>query len=166
MAGTRIFASVGTHPQQFDRLLKGLDELAKKDRSMGVFAQTGNSGYEPSFPHKKFLSGSEYEKKFEEAGIIISHGGAVTIINALQVKKKLIIVPRLKRFGEHTNDHQLDLARALERRGKALAVDDISGLANAIEKAKSFSADFSSTREKLISRINSFLENAEKKAKK
>ncbi|MBI4052792.1 MAG: hypothetical protein HY394_02015 [Candidatus Diapherotrites archaeon] len=162
MPETRVFASVGTHPQQFDRLLKELDVLAKNDKSLRIFAQTGNSGFTPSFPHEKFLSGKEYEKKFRGAGIIVSHGGAGTIISALQMEKKLIIVPRLKKFGEHTNDHQLDLAKALEKDGKAVAVEDISGLAGAIETAGHFKPDFSSSREKLIRRISAFLESAEK----
>ena len=163
MPETRIFASVGTHPQQFNRLVKALDRLAKNDKSLRIFAQTGNSDFAPSFPHEKFLSGTEYEKKFRDASIIVSHGGAGTIISALQLEKRLVIVPRLKKFGEHTNDHQLDLARALEKQGKAIAVENISGLAGAIEKARHFRPDFSSSREKLIIRIGAFLESAEKR---
>ncbi len=159
MPRMKIFASVGTHPQGFDRLVEKLDEIAP---SLGaeVFAQTGNSVYEPrSFPFKKFLTENEFQKKVREADIVISHSGAGTIINSLLQKKKLIIVPRLKRFSEHTNDHQLDLAKALEAEGKCIAVFDVKNLGKAIERAKLFRPRIASNKENLIREIKIFIES-------
>jgi beta-1,4-N-acetylglucosaminyltransferase len=154
----RVFASVGTHPQQFDRLLRQLDVLAggKKHK---VFAQTGNCSFSPkNFPFKRFLSDSEYRERIAWADVVVSHGGAGTIINSMLLGKKLVVVPRLKRFGEHTNDHQLDLARALEREGKVIAVDDMSGLGKAVERAASFKPNAGSNKRGLVERLRQFLE--------
>ena len=154
----RVFASVGTHPQPFDRLIRELDIVAAGKRA-NFFAQTGSCSFAPkNFPFKNFLSGKEFEEKIAEADIVVSHGGAGTIINSLLQGKKLVVVPRLKRFGEHTNDHQLDLARALEREGKAISVESIADLGKAIENAVSFRPRVASNKQGLIVEIRKFLE--------
>jgi len=47
----KVFASVGTHPQAFDRLLKELDGLAAKNPDLEIFGQIGNTSFKP----KNFL---------------------------------------------------------------------------------------------------------------
>ncbi len=155
----KVFISVGTHPQAFDRLLKELDSIAAKHAEFKIFAQAGNSKYKPkNFEFEKFLKGKQFDEKIQWADIVLSHGGAGTIINALLNKKPLIVVPRLKKFGEHTNDHQLDLANALEREHKVIAVFDMNELEEKILKAISFKPNLSSDKERLIKRISLFLE--------
>jgi UDP-N-acetylglucosamine transferase subunit ALG13 len=156
----QIFVALGTHKQQFNRLLKALDKLAESNGiDAEIFAQIGNSDYEPkNFPFRRFLNPKEYEQRMKNADIIISHAGAGSIITALKYEKPLVVVPRLKRFGEHTNDHQIDLAKALAERGKVLAVFDLKDLLQAIEKAKHFKPETKSDRERLIARIRKFLE--------
>jgi len=156
----KVFVSVGTHPQQFDRLLKELDLLLESGKLKAeVFAQTGNSGYEPKgFEWKKFVAEPRYSKRFAWADVVVSHGGAGTIINALRQGKKLVVVPRLEKFGEHTNDHQLDLAKALEKQGKCLAVYDIGDLGKVLAKAAVFRPAIASNREGLVKKIREFLE--------
>ncbi|MDD5163577.1 MAG: glycosyltransferase [Candidatus ainarchaeum sp.] len=156
----KIFVSVGTHAQQFNRLLKEMDLLlGEKKINAEVFAQAGNSDYEPkNFAFKKFLDEKEFVEKFGWADIVISHGGAGTIINAMLNKKRLVIVPRMKKFGEHTNDHQLDLAEALEKEGRALAVFEIKELGTKIREAEKFSPKIASDKEGLVNAIKEFLE--------
>ena len=45
--------------------------------------------------------------------VIIIHGGAGSIINALNLKKKPIVMARLKKYNEHVNNHQVDLVKFL-----------------------------------------------------
>ncbi len=147
----RVFVTVGTHAQQFDRLLKAIDEIAGKNKKLRVFGQTGNSLYKPKFfPYKEFVREPEYSHKFMEADVIVSHGGAGAIIHAMEFRKKLVIVPRLEKFSEHTNDHQLELAELLHRHKKAIAVSNEKDLEKAILAAQKFSPDFDSTRKDLI----------------
>ncbi len=154
-----VFVTIGTHPQDFSRLIKQIDSIASKNK-IKFFVQTGYTKFKPeNFSSKKFLSDSEYNKKFAKADVIISHGGAGTIIRALELKKSLIIVPRLKKFNEHTNDHQLDLAKALQKRGKALYVANISSLEKTLKKSLSFKPKFSSEKQKLIKAVNSYIKS-------
>jgi UDP-N-acetylglucosamine transferase subunit ALG13 len=158
---TKIFVSVGTHPQQFNRLLQELDKLAEQGKVVAeIFAQTGNSNYIPkNFKSGKFVGEVEYNSKMGTADVIVSHGGAGTIINALRLGKNLVVVPRLKKFGEHTNDHQLDLAKALEKQGKCLAVYNISKLGSTLKQARGFKPVIASNREKLVAKVKEFIEH-------
>ncbi len=155
----KIFVSVGTHPQPFDRLLKALDGLLESGKIKAeVFAQSGSSTFKPKhFKAKPFLSQKEYDEWMHNASVVVAHGGAGTIINALLLGKPVVVVPRLKRFGEHTNDHQLDLAKALAKRKKALYVKDISKLDSVIKEAFNFKPASGSDRKKLEKRISDFL---------
>ena len=46
--------------------------------------------------------------------------------------KKVIAVPRYAKLGEHVSDHQLEIARALEKQRCIVNVEDISQLENAV----------------------------------
>lgn len=108
-----IFVTVGTHEQQFNRLIKKIDQL-KKDRHIkdDVFIQTGFSNYIPeSCDWKKFLSYEEMIQKIKDAKIVITHGGPSSFILPLQYGKTPIVVPRMKKYDEHVNDHQVEFCR-------------------------------------------------------
>lgn len=132
-----IFVTVGTDTHQFDRLLKELDRLAgEKKVKDKIIAQTGNSEYIPkNYKYSRFFSEDEFVKLSKKADLIISHAGAGSVMRALEFGKPLLLVPRRKEFGEHTDDHQLGLAKEIEKEGRALAVYEISGLYEAIKKA-------------------------------
>jgi len=126
-----IFVTVGTHEQQFDRLLKEIDRL----KMVGVideevFMQIGYSDYEPQHcKWKRLLPYSEMGEMLEQARIIITHGGPASFMAALQIGKIPIVVPRQKQYQEHVNDHQLSFARAVsERMGTIIPVYDIERL--------------------------------------
>ncbi|MFH1751952.1 MAG: PssE/Cps14G family polysaccharide biosynthesis glycosyltransferase [archaeon] len=154
-----IFVAVGTHPQQFNRLLEKVDELvAVKKITEKVFAQTGYTDLEPkNFNFKKFTSLKEFEELIARADIVITHGGEGVIGTALQYNKKIIIVPRLKKFGEHTNDHQLELTKAIEREKRALTVYDIEDLEKALKEIKTFKVIKGTGQKKIVKFLNEFV---------
>jgi UDP-N-acetylglucosamine transferase subunit ALG13 len=140
-----IFVTVGTTDRQFDRLIKEVDRLAKKEN---FIVQTGSSSYTPKnltktkSPKKggewfPFLKDTKIiESLNREADIIITHGGAGCISLALHYRRPLIVVPRLPEHGEHHTNHQLQLAEELESQGLSITVKDISMLEEAIKKAR------------------------------
>ena len=93
----------------------------------------------------------------QNADVIISHAGAGSIINALRNRKPLIIVPRLVEYGEHTNSHQVDLAKAMHERKKAVACMDISKLEQCLKDSWSFRPNIDSDRQKLVAALNSYV---------
>lgn len=136
-----IFVTVGTHEQQFDRLIKEVNRLRRnEDIAEDVIAQTGFSTYEPeSCQWSRFFP---YEKMCEyvaEARIVITHGGPSSFLAPLQIGKVPIVVPRQKRFGEHVNDHQVEFCRAVkERMGNIILVEDVRRLPNVIDRYEEY----------------------------
>lgn len=112
-----IFVTVGTHEQQFNRLIKKVDELKRKGLiKEKVFMQIGFSDYTPKYcEYKSLISYDEMIKYLNEARIIIVHGGPASFMKVLNVGKVPLVVPRKKIYGEHVNDHQLNFAREVKR---------------------------------------------------
>ena len=126
-----IFVTVGTHEQQFDRLVACMDRMKEQGiLEEEVVIQTGFSTYEPKHcTWSKLLPYQEMVKNVEKARIVITHGGPSSFIMPLQIGKIPIVVPRQKQFGEHVNDHQLEFARAVaERQGTILLAEDMETL--------------------------------------
>ena len=134
-----ILVTVGNHSQPFDRLVKTMDELATHLNER-VVIQRGCSKYKPQFAeHFQWTTSLQMEQLTEESRVVVGHAGSGTIIITIQKGKPLVIVPRLKQYGEHFDDHQLQLARAMEARGRAIVVNQptIELMKDAILKATS-----------------------------
>ena len=73
-----------------------------------------------------------------KARVVIAHAAAGASLLALKHKKKLILVPRLKKYKEHYNDHQLQIAKALQDSGRAIWVEEPTGqkLLSAMKEAE------------------------------
>lgn len=130
-----IFVTVGTHEQQFNRLIKKIDEL-KRDGIIeeDVIMQTGFSTYESQYCKvKKLLTYDEMNEMYEKADIIITHGGPASFMKALELKKIPIVVPRQVQFDEHVNDHQVEFVKLVEERfNNIIGVYDIKDLEDTI----------------------------------
>lgn len=100
----KVFLTVGVQ-LPFDRLVSA---LLKNSDKFDFRGQVGTTALELPFGVFDFISNEEYVENFKWADVIVSHAGMGSIITSLEYNKPLIIVPRLARFGEHRNDHQLD----------------------------------------------------------
>jgi UDP-N-acetylglucosamine transferase subunit ALG13 len=81
-----------------------------------------------------------------------------TITMALKNHKPLLVMPRLKRYREHVNDHQVATARKFEELGHILAVYDAKDLPNGIHKLKNFvPRERKANPEAVADRIHRFL---------
>ena len=130
-----IFVCVGSRNYPFDRLFIELDKLCEKGVfKEKIFAQTGTSTYKPvNYEYKDFLSPEEFVEKVNEADIVITHGASGSIMKALNAGKKVIAVTRLKKYGEHINDHQIQNNEAFASNKYVLAVYEMNELEDAIK---------------------------------
>ena len=130
-----IFVTVGTHEQQFNRLVEYIDVWASK-HDEEVIIQFGFSTYVPKFcASKQFFPYNEMNENVKRARIIITHGGPSSFIMPLQFGKVPIVVPRRFDFDEHVNNHQVDFCNAVaERQGNIIVVTNIDDLGTIIEK--------------------------------
>jgi len=132
-----IFVAVGTSQRGFDRLLRWLDDLyEQRVLTTPLLAQRGHSHHHPStYPSYQFLPSHQLEQHIATAKLVICHAGAGLVGSCLRHGKRPILVPRLARFGEAINDHQLMLARALADSNQASVVTEQSELLPAITAA-------------------------------
>ncbi len=149
-----IFVTVGTHTQSFDRLLKEVDNLVENNKiKEKVIMQIGHSSYKPNNTDWfRFTTFEKLNRIYKTARIVITHGGAGCIISALSNKKPVIVVPRLKKFNEHVNDHQLDLVKTLAEHKRIYPVYDINKLGVAIKEIGKI-RQLKSTKESLCKEI-------------
>jgi UDP-N-acetylglucosamine transferase subunit ALG13 len=125
-----IFVTVGTHPQPFDRLLEGLRPLAALDE---LVVQHGSAPAPVEAAEAaSYLSASQVAGYIEHARAVVMHAGVGSFVVASHLGDVPFVVPRLRRYGEHVDDHQAQLASALEREGKAVAVWDVGELPSAL----------------------------------
>jgi len=136
----KTFITVGTHPQQFNRLLQKIDQLIAIKKINGkVVCQSGYSNYKPkNFQVTPFFGLEEFEKKIKEADLIITHSGEGNIGLCKNLNKKMIVVPRKKEFEEHTNNHQLELAKVVEEEKIGLVIWKINELEEKLKLIENF----------------------------
>lgn len=130
-----IFVTVGTHEQPFNRLVKAVDDLKLSGKiTDSVFIQTGYSTYVPkACEYKDFITMNQMSDYMQRARVIITHGGPSSFIMALQLNKIPIVVPRMAKFNEHVNDHQVTFCNELvERKFPIKVVCDIDKLSDNI----------------------------------
>lgn len=120
-----IFVTVGSRNYQFNRLFKKIDELYEQGEiKCPTFAQVGSSTYRPKhFEYRDYISQDEFAKKIESANIVISHGASGTIMKALKANKKIIVVTRLEKYGEHIDDHQIQNNEVFSNNSYVLMAD-------------------------------------------
>ncbi len=126
-----ILVTVGTHSMPFDRLLTAVDRAHATGVLGGheLVIQSGSCRYVCTNARQfAYCSAEELDELLMQADIVISHGGIGTLLPALRLKKHVIAIPRLQRYGEHYNDHQVEVCRALTRQGVLLSSEDETDL--------------------------------------
>ena len=135
-----IFVTLGTQDKPFYRLLKCIEENIKngniKDK---VIVQNGFTEYESSVMDiKGFITRDDFKKYIKEADLIIAHGGVGTILDGLMNNKKIISCARLERYGEHVNDHQVQLLERFNEAGYIIYAKDLENFDKYYKKIKTF----------------------------
>jgi UDP-N-acetylglucosamine transferase subunit ALG13 len=133
-----IFICVGSREYQFDRLLEKIDDLVKEKKlDEEVFAQIGQSTYIPEhYQYVRYISPDDFHQKQIDADLIISHGGTGALVAALKLGKKVIAVPRLAKYQEHIDDHQIQVCNMLEKQQYLKVVYEMSELYDTIKQVK------------------------------
>ena len=158
-----IFVTVGTQDKQFPRLLEEVKRLIKIGKiNDTVIAQIGNTKFNTELESNKmhlieFTTPREVDALITNADLIITHGGVATIIEGLNHGKKIIAVPRLKKFKEHVNDHQLQIIENFDESGFIIGTRGVEELEKALNRVEAF------VPEKYVSNNDSFLERLEDK---
>lgn len=134
-----IFLTVGT-VFPFNRLVNAVDQaIANGLITSSVFAQVGDTDLKPdNMEYARMLSKDDFKRNMAESEYLISHAGIGSIVTALELNKRMLVMPRLKRLGEHVNDHQVFTAQRFESLGHVLAAYDVSELSVKLKEIESF----------------------------
>lgn len=130
----RIFAAVGTQKFPFDRLIDALDGIAEEE-GFDIYIQYGNSKQPVRCDGAAFLNAEKYREMLATADVVVVHGGVGTMRAALSIGAKVVAVPRRAAFGEHVDDHQMEIVAAFDEGGYVVPCYEFDQLANAVREA-------------------------------
>ena len=157
-----ILVTLGTQDKSFKRLLDSIQEqIDKKNIREEVVVQAGHTKYE-SKDMKIFdlIDREEFSKLVNKCDLLITHGGVGSIINGLKNNKKVIVAPRLAKYNEHMNDHQLQITQNFTKAGYIIPFYENDDLNEILNKAENFKPKrFKSNTKNMVTIIEDFIEN-------
>ena len=157
-----IFVALGTQDKSFERLLKIIDEnIQNKVINEEVIVQAGYTKYKSNnMKIFDYVSMDDFNKYINECSLFITHGGVGNILSALKVNKKIIAVPRLAKYKEHTNDHQLQIVNNFYEKAYILRLLENDDFKDVYEKSKTFvPKKWISNNENLLKKIKEYIDN-------
>ena len=108
-----ILVTLGTQDKSFKRLLDAIQkEIDKGNIKDKVVVQAGCTQYESKdMEIFDLIPMDEFDKLISECDVLITHGGVGSILTGLRNNKKVIVCPRLAKYNEHINDHQIQITK-------------------------------------------------------
>ena len=152
-----ILVTLGTQDKEFTRLLKEIDRLIdKKVITDKVIVQAGYTKYESkNMEIFDYVPTDELDKYIDKADYIITHAGVGSVFGALNKNKKIIAVPRLSKYKEHINDHQLQLLEEFGKENLLIPVIEMNELEDAIKKIDKFKpSKYSSNNKNMVKLVS------------
>jgi UDP-N-acetylglucosamine transferase subunit ALG13 len=126
-----IFVTVGTSNVPFDRLLQAFDRF---EGSEALVVQHGVSHIRPSKATTvDFMTFDEVVEHMRAARVVVTHAGVGSVMSALAVGKRPLVLPRRRSFHETADDHQVELARRLASSELVIVIEDVESLAAMLE---------------------------------
>lgn len=157
-----ILVTLGTQDKSFERLLVEIERLIDQKVIRGkVIVQAGYTNYSSNkMEIFDYLPKDEFEKLIHQARILITHGGVGSIFDGLARNKKIIAVPRLSKYMEHTNDHQLQVIEKLGSEGYILPCAGVEDIEENLKKISKFRPKkYHENNYQMLSLIENFIEN-------
>ena len=157
-----VLVMLGTQNNSFHRLLEEIEKCMDNGIiNEEVIVQAGGTKYiSEKMKIFELISNEELTQYIKEANYIICHGGVGSIVSSIKAGKKVIAVPRYEKYGEHVNDHQVQIVESFTDQGFICGIHEVSELEKAISEIASFEPKkFVSNTENFISMIADFIDN-------
>lgn len=157
-----IFVILGTQDKKFSRLLEAIQKQIDNGNisEEKIIVQAGATKFKSNkMEIKDYIGVKEFENLIDDSDLIICHAGVGTILTALKKGKKIIAAARLKKYGEHVNDHQLQILDNFSNAGYILALDDFDKLDLLLKQAENFKpAKFKSNKKYFVEQLEREIE--------
>ncbi len=157
-----IFVTLGTQDKSFKRLLEAVDNEIKKDNiKEKVIVQAGYTKYDSkNMEIFDLLDKDDFDKYIKECDLLITHGGVGSILTGLKNNKKVIACPRLAKYNEHMNDHQIQIIERFTESGYILPYNEGDDLGEIIKNSKDFKpVKYKSNTHNMVKIIKNFIDN-------
>ena len=153
-----ILVTLGTQKEQFTRLLDYIENSKIKDE---IIVQAGHTKYESKkMKIFDFISYEEMSDYIEKADLIITHSGTGSVLTPLKLGKKVIVCSRLKKFGEHVDDHQQELTEVLKKENYIFELTEDNSLDQLYKEIKDFKPKkYQSNTNNFIKKLKAEIEN-------
>lgn len=163
----RIFVMFGTQDKRFDRLMNAILNPDIVDNHE-IYMQLGYTvGIYDKVHYQQYYTEEELLQQIKLADVVITHAGVGSIVSCLKLNKPTIVVPRLGKYKEQNNDHQVQIMKRYLEQGYIIAVEDLALLDQAIEQSKTFKAKpYTADKQGIIDEITSFIKENIKDKKK
>ncbi len=151
----KILVTVGTQEQEFKRLFEMIEAI---NFPAEYTVQSGSTKYQnDNYKIVPFIE--DFISEIANNDIIITHGGVGSILNSIQANKKVIAVPRLKKYGEHVNDHQVEICTNYAKKNLIMMVQTTEQLRQALHNIDKFEpAKFVSNNQRFIEQLEGIIE--------
>ena len=135
-----ILITLGTQDKQFTRLLNVVQEQIDKGNIKDkVIVQAGHTKYNSKdMEIVDLIDREKFSDLIKDCDLLITHGGVGSIITGLQNNKKVIVAPRLSKYDEHMNDHQIQITENFSKVGYILPLYENDDLEKVLENVKTF----------------------------
>jgi len=154
----KIVVLLGTQNKPFHRLLEAI-ENSEFVLQHEVIIQSGYTSFNSTnFTSFDFCTQEEINHLINDADLLITHAGVGSITNALKREKKVIVAPRLSKYKEMKNDHQLQIMEAFAKKGYVLPLIDFNQIDDMVKISKNFIPNkYESNVKNVISCIEDFI---------
>ena len=157
-----VLVMLGTQNNSFHRLLEEIEKCIDNGIiNEEVIVQAGGTKYNSDkMLVLNLITNEELTKYIDRASYVICHGGVGSIVSSIKAGKKVIAVPRYEKYGEHVNDHQVQIVETFTEQGFIKGIKEVSELSQAIANINDFQPQkFVSNTENFISMIADFIDN-------
>lgn len=123
-----IVFTLGTIIYPFDRAVDWLELLLKKEIiTEPILFQHGATSAtrleHPLLTSVTSLTKTEMQEAVRQASLVVAHAGQGSTRMLAKMGSSFVLLPRLKCYGEHIDDHQLLFAQAVQRFGVSHCTD-------------------------------------------
>jgi UDP-N-acetylglucosamine transferase subunit ALG13 len=157
-----ILVLLGTFQIEFPRPLMVIEQLKQENKIQEkVIVQNGFTSFNSSLLDlRPFMSSEELDKLYQEARIIITHAGTGSLMKGIKMGKKVISVPRLKKYGEHIDDHQLEIHTEFEKLKYIYPWNEGDSLERILADIENFvPAKYVSHKEDMVQYLKSYIDS-------
>ncbi len=132
-----IVVQLGTHKLPFTRMVDYCNQIVEAFPKQDIVLQHGNTqitNLKDEVKRRDFYTTKKLYKIIEQADLVISHCGVSTLHEVLSLKKKLIMVPRLQKYNEHNDNHQMQIADYYKNKNLAYLHDENRAIIEEVQK--------------------------------